>query len=169
MAVTDESYGVSIRVAAERLGISEGAIRQRIRRRTLDTQRLNGRTYVLLPPSRDDRHEPSYTGVPSAVTPNPEQQLELIRDTLLMPLIQQNQQAQATIAEQATTIGRLEERVTTLRQHIEQLEDEQRSPRFARITVDERQALEARMQTLEDQHTRPSPSQRSWWRFWGRS
>jgi len=103
------------------------------------------------------------------VTPNPEQQLELIRDTLLMPLIQQNQQAQATIAEQATTIGRLEERVTTLRQHIEQLEDEQRSPRFARITVDERQALEARMQTLEDQHTRPSPSQRSWWRFWGRS
>src|SRR5690348_4211908 len=39
---------VTIKEAADRLGISEQAVRQRIRRQTLPAQRLDGRLYVVL-------------------------------------------------------------------------------------------------------------------------
>ena len=39
---------VTVREAAERLGISEGAVRMRIKRGTLDSTRVHDRLYVLL-------------------------------------------------------------------------------------------------------------------------
>ncbi len=41
-------YQLSVREAAERLGVSEGAVRQRIRRGTLDIRRKDRRLVVLL-------------------------------------------------------------------------------------------------------------------------
>jgi hypothetical protein len=41
------------------------------------------------------------------VAPPTERQLEVVRDTLLRPLIEQNERQQATITAQAETVGRL--------------------------------------------------------------
>jgi len=150
--VTDEQYGVSILIAAQRLGLSEGAVRQRIRRKTLDARRINGRTYVVLPPSPNGfntHHEPSVTDVPPSVTLRPEQQLEMIRDTLLVPLITEHRQAHETIAEQAKTIGRLEERVDTLQAKLDAVEA---------IPLEAPAAPETPQIELE----------RPWWQFWKR-
>jgi len=81
-------------------------------------------------------------------------QLETIRDTLLRPLIEQNERQQATITEQAEAVGRL---------------------------TAERDALERRVRDLEAQSVQSPQSQPDapqtatgeatdapWWQFWRR-
>jgi len=84
-----------------------------------------------------------------------EHQLEVIRDTLLRPLIEQNERQQATMTEQAETIGK----VTAER------DNERRR----------REAVEARLGELQPQHaeslattgaTPETATRRAWWRFW---
>ena len=65
---------VTIKDAAERLRISEQAVRQRIRRKTLPAQRLDGKLYVVLsggsddsPPSPNGVHHGEHDTVASAV------------------------------------------------------------------------------------------------------
>jgi len=88
-----------------------------------------------------------------------EHQLEVIRDTLLRPLIEQNERQQATMTEQAETIGT----VTAER------DNERRR----------REAVEARLGELQPQHaespatTGATPQTATdaatdapWWAFW---
>src|SRR5690348_10891282 len=65
---------VTIKEAAKRLGISEQAVRQRIRRKTLVAQRLEGKLYVVLsvdqieaPPGPHGVYDRDHERVASAV------------------------------------------------------------------------------------------------------
>ena len=77
-------------------------------------------------------------------------QLEVFRDTLLVPLIEQSERQQQTIAEQAETIGRL----TAVRDALERRVSE----------------LEARDELRADSAQNPAPARprRRWWAFWER-
>ncbi len=59
--------GVTIKEAAQLLGISEAAVRQRLLRRTLTSTRQNGRVFVLLP---EDRETTSADSTPDDTIPN---------------------------------------------------------------------------------------------------
>jgi len=57
--------GVTIAEAARRLGISQDAVRQRIKRGTLSTYKVGNRRYVVLPPDLDaDPNAPTTAGRP---------------------------------------------------------------------------------------------------------
>jgi excisionase family DNA binding protein len=62
--------GVTIREAAQALGITEPAVRQRLQRRTLRSYRAGGRVYVILPDGASDTNEQNGVshGVSSDVT-----------------------------------------------------------------------------------------------------
>jgi excisionase family DNA binding protein len=69
-----EHETITIPEAAKRLGISEPAVRQRIRRKTLAAQRLDGKLYVVLSAGYDEPspssigvHHGEHDGVASAV------------------------------------------------------------------------------------------------------
>jgi len=109
-------------------------------------------------------------------------QLEVIRDTLLRPLIEQNERQQAAIAEQAEALGRLEAERDQARQSAEAAIaklDQVQEERDELLTV--RETLRVRLSTLEERHAE-SPMQPSsapqtdtdaatsgpWWMFWKR-
>ncbi len=112
--------GLSIAEAADRLGISENAVRQRIKRGTLDAVKVDGIWRVSLPDQADDEtdHEADYQDRPAtdyeATTSVPivsdaaRAQLAAIRDEFVQPLVDQ-------IAAQAETIGRLRAELEQLR------------------------------------------------------
>jgi len=109
-------------------------------------------------------------------------QLEVIRDTLLRPLIEQNERQQAAIAEQAEALGRLEAERDQVRQSAEAAiaaRDQMQEERDELLTL--RETLRVRLSTLEAQQAE-SPMQASsapetatdaatgvpWWAFWKR-
>jgi AraC-like DNA-binding protein len=65
----EDRHAYTLTDAARVLGTSEGALRQRIRRGTLETFKENGRVYVYLPRTdgvRDDVHTPESHALRSA-------------------------------------------------------------------------------------------------------
>jgi excisionase family DNA binding protein len=132
----------------------------------------------------------------SALSSSTETQLAIIRDTLLAPLIAQNERQQATITEQAETIGALRIERDQLQTRMVALEAKTTPaarvmgelatrPAFVPITPvppadtaaleAERDALQARVRELEQltsgwlatAPTEPSAApRRVWWRFW---
>jgi len=88
--MTIHQSGVTIKEAAQVLGISEAAVRQRLLRRTLTSTRQNGRVFVLLPEDIDSKptddtmddtiSEPSNTA--DDMKPDPD-------DPILLPLVSQ--------------------------------------------------------------------------------
>jgi hypothetical protein len=164
----DEQYSrYTVREAAIRLGLSEAAVRQRIRRHTLVAERSDGIVYVVLADDTPDKtpdntpfetvsDTPDSTAIMTAT-----QQLEAIRDEWLAPLV-------AQIAEQAETIGR----ITAERDQAQRERDDERQ---------RRQAAESRVSELEAQEAEipvqaPSAPQAAtgaatgtpWWAFWKR-
>jgi len=116
--------GLSIAEAADHLGISENAVRQRIKRGTLPAAKVDGIWSVTIidhaadrPPTSGRDHEAGYqnrppggyepTSIP-AVSPAARAQLAAIRDEFVQPLVEQ-------IAAQAEQIGRLSAEVDQLR------------------------------------------------------
>ena len=165
----DEQYGrYTVREAAIRLGLSEAAVRQRIRRHTLVAERSEGIVYVLLADDTPDKTADRTTDntpfetvdtTPDSTAIMPaHQQLEVIRDTLLRPLIEQNERQQERIAELEREAGR----ITAERDQAQR----------------DRDTLERRVSDLEaftvtyagsaDETPQPA-TQRVWWRFWERS
>jgi len=70
--------------------------------------------------------------MPPAYPATAERQLEVIRDTLLRPLIEQNERQQERIAEQAETIGALQARLSALEaQQAESLTQTSSAPQTA--------------------------------------
>jgi hypothetical protein len=56
---------LTVAQAAASLGITEGAVRSRIKRGTLQTRKEGGRVFVLLGGGTSQANQTSYTGVPS--------------------------------------------------------------------------------------------------------
>jgi len=155
-----EQYGrYTVREAAIRLGISEAAVRQRIRRHTLLVERSGSIVYVVLaddPPYNtadntaiDTPYETvDATPDSTAITRSTEYQLEVIRETLLRPLIEQNERQQERIAELEREAGSLSTERDALRSRLSILEEHQaESP-------------------AEPENAAPEAVHAPWWRRW---
>ena len=144
-----DAYGrYTVREAAIRLGISEAAVRQRIRRHTLVAERSAGIVYVVLSDATPDStsfETVDATPDSTAIMPAARQQFEAIRDEWLTPLV-------AQIAEQAETIGRVTAERDALQVRLSELQTQQTESPVTRVTTPE------------------TGVQRAWWRrFWDRS
>jgi predicted ArsR family transcriptional regulator len=129
--------GLSIAEAADRLGISENAVRQRIKRGTLPAAKGDGVWSITLvdydtdhQPTTGRDHEAGYQGRPpddyeatsssSVVSAAARAQLAAIRDEFVQPLVDQ-------IAAQAEQIGRLSAERDALQADLER-RDQETSP-----------------------------------------
>lgn len=174
--MNSEQYGrYTVREAAIRLGISEGAVRQRIHRHTLVAERSDGIVYVILADDTPSHTVDStaYETVTHTVSHTPDdtvdsttimlaarQQFEAIRDEWLQPLV-------TRIGELEREAGRLEESRDIAQQRAQELEVERNH------VAEEREALRSRLSELEAAATEsatsePETPQRVWWQFWKR-
>ncbi len=192
------SHWVKMRDVAELLGISERAARDWVSRyqipnrgsrpvlvdadaittqlRTLGrspgSPRRSPEDLSEVPGSTSEPIEAQYRMGDAPVALDAERQLAVIRDTLLRPLIEQNERLQSRLEEQAETIGKMQaaQEQARIKEEIARLERQQIEA--------ERDALAARLRAREseqDQSTVPTETtpqtatQHVWWRFWERS
>jgi DNA-binding transcriptional MerR regulator len=94
-------------------------------------------------------------GKSAMVADTARQQLETLRDTLLAPLIEQNERLVARIGELEREAGQLESERDALRSRLEALE----SP----VSAPEPQNAP---QALGPVYRIPEPAKKPWWRFW---
>ncbi len=95
--------GVTIKEAAQLLGISEAAVRQRLLRRTLTSTRQNGRVFVLLP---EDRETTSTDSTPDDTILVPDDTPDDTRPVEDNPIV-------------LTLVSQLRDEVTFLRQQVD--------------------------------------------------
>ncbi len=162
-----EATSLTIGQAARTLGVSENAVRQRIKRRSLPAAKVEGVWRVWLPdqeerpggdhqPDHSRDHEGDHQGdqeattASVAVSPAARAQLEAVRDEWLQPLVDQLRSAERTI-------GRLEAERDALAVEVERLKAAQDA------------AVAAQEPQHESQPVEPAadPSV-PWWRFWER-
>jgi len=188
--------GLSVSQAAEQLGLSANAVRHKIRRGTLPASKLNGewRIHLVADSPEDMRHRLAASPRTGAVADSPQhmledrpadrlivsaqQQVDVLRDSLVAPLVALTERQQTIIAEQAEAIGRM----VTEREHerrqaeIAALEREAvGAERDALLAAQD--ALRSRIRELEtasaespDERTSTTETrpQRVWWQFWKR-
>lgn len=135
-----EHETVTIKEAAVRLGISEQAVRQRIRRKTLLSQRLDGKVYVVL--------STGYDGNTSSTNNDHQGVASIVQDAyegLVIQLRSENE---------------------LLREQLRVKDDQIRANQILLSQLTERfRALPApeREQTMD---APAAPSPRPWWKFW---
>jgi len=124
-----------------------------------------------VPGSASEPMEAQYRTDDAPVALDAERQLEVIRDTLLRPLIEQNERLQSRLEERAETIGKMQaaQEQARVKEEIARLERQQIEA--------ERDALQVRLsaRAVEQEHP-PTPEPtgpgmatgRVWWRFWER-
>ncbi len=141
---------VTIKEASERLGISEQAVRQRIRRKTLPAQRLDGKLYVVLSAGYNE----------SPPSPTPGQDSEHVRV------------ASAVRDAYTELVAQLQSENEHLRQQLSVKDDQLRANQILMSQLTHQlHALPAAI-VAEQEHAKqapespvPAPS-RPWWRFW---
>ena len=148
---TDQGHGVPIGQAADRLGISENAVRQRIKRGTLAATKVDGIWRVVVPTGRDHEADQeadyqtdyetdqSATTSPPSMSPAAVGQLAAITEQWLQPLISQ-------IRELERDVGRL----TAERDQARRERDESRAKSSSET------------KKVDPAESTPRP----WWRFW---
>ena len=150
---SENAIVMSVVDAAAMLGISRSAVRKRIERGQLAGHKQRGVWFVVLDATDTTGHDTTGTRQDNATTAVPDvarSQLELLRDTLLRPLIEQNERQQQMIAGQAARIGVLEMERDQLRDALE------------------RAAVSAPVPQNGSSITAPAGTpQRSSWRVWG--
>ena len=178
--------GLTIAAAADRLGVSENAVRQRIKRGTLDAAKVDGVWRVALPDREDDQQD-GYQGRPSG-DPRADQeatgrsvvipeaaraQLAAIRDEFVAPLV-------ATIGALERELGRLEaERDQATRERDELRAENERlrnaavaRPEAPAATEPAEPAFRPSVAAWRERTTRavdldqPSEPVPWWWRWW---
>ncbi len=180
--------GLSVGDAAAHLGISANAVRHKIRRGTLTAYKVNGEWRVTVddPTRPTPRHTPEDTprhmppdSPADSVIVSARHQVEVLRDSLVAPLVALTERQQTIIAQLERERGRLE---TERNQALQDAENERGiSQQRAQELEAERDALQARLRVLEAQHA-GSPMQTPdatetatddaidvpWWMFWRR-
>lgn len=152
---TDQGHGLTIGQAADVLGISENAVRQRIKRGSLEAAKVDGIWRVVAGDHEADYqatgrsdyqadHEPT-TSQP-AINPAALAQLEAIRDQWLQPLVTQ-------IRELERDVGRL----TAERDHAIHERDELKGADISR-------EISAKPSSTVTETA--TPLRRPWWKFW---
>jgi hypothetical protein len=133
-----------LRVAATHLGISTEAVRMRVKRGTLPSEKRDGRVYVYVD---TDQGEESYA----------RNQLDMVRDEWLMPLVDRID------AIYQDRLNEKDELIVELRRRAEQAEQERDALKVQQI-AQERTGSTERDERHEDE-ARPD---RAWWKFWER-
>jgi hypothetical protein len=151
--MTHDQHGVTIPEAVRLLGISENAVRKRIRRRTLNTYRAGGRVYVLVGDQAsgqadDPANRPSHDQAGDQVT----DQRELI-DQLKSEnaFLRTEVEAWRTQAEQ--------QRILLTGLEARMIEAPYNAPHSP-------QAHESAEQDPGHVYVESGPQRRPWWRFW---
>jgi excisionase family DNA binding protein len=165
---------ISLAEAAKYLECSVDTVRRRLKRGAIEGRKLHTQTGYrwevrlgALPKhaqlSKQDAAQADAQADPGAlVEDQTRRQLEMLRDTLVMPLIHQNQQLHREVGELRERAGRLEaERDAAMRERDE-----------LRMHLDARESPEARENPSQDSHAgyvyrEPEAPRRPWWRFWG--
>lgn len=136
----DRSEAITIQEAARRLGVSEGAVRKRVARGTLEHDKEDdGRVYVYLPAGVDDVQDEGVDPNSSALISHLEEEISYLRD--------ENRRKDEIIMQQAVTMRAL-------------TAPEPPAP-DPENTVQEQEPPES----TEGSGNQSSP-QRSWWKFW---
>jgi hypothetical protein len=143
MSADQEDRGATIAEAARRLGVSENAVRQRIKRGAVAAWKVDGVWRVMLAEvgessdhhtdyqrDQEDDHQGRPSGnqeptMTSAVSLAARAQLSAIVEEMLAPLVAQHEARTAGLARQ---IGRLEAERDALWSRLEQIEAEQEAP-----------------------------------------
>ena len=156
-----EQVRYTVAAAAERLGISDRAVRKRIQAGTLKAE-PNGRTYwVYLEPGPEgpepgpvplDRNGPVLTGTSYRVTPGEiEQAIEHTGDKYVADMRAMFERVddlyRDRLADKDRLIVELEEQRDALRSRVSALEAQQ-------------------VESLDEPTSAPEPPRRTWWRFW---
>jgi hypothetical protein len=141
--------GVTIREAAQALGITEPAVRQRLQRRTLKSYRADGRVYVILPNGAD--HATEHNGVSHGVSSDV--------TAALHALVDQLKSENTLIREQLTIKDR---QITELHVLLQTAQRQLPAGPMDTPTVEN----EPHRSTEDPIRVRAHP-QRPWWRFWG--
>ena len=160
MSPDQEDTGLTIAEAARRLGVSENAVRQRIKRGSVTASKIDGVWRIPLvdhgdqEPGHQATMSSDYEGNQEAdqeettrsavVSPEARSQLEAIRDEWLTPLV-------TRIEALSRDLGRVEQERDQLRVALE------------RLQVSRDLATEHPAEQVSPEH-RPRP----WWRFWER-
>jgi hypothetical protein len=143
---------LTVAQAAASLGITEGAVRSRIKRGTLPTMREAGTVFVLLGGSTSQANQPPNTGVPGGQS----ELVDALQDQIRYLREQLDAEREARTDERRrhdTIVAQLTSRIPA----IESPSDERESP----LTVDEEpERAEPRPVTVESQES----VQRPWWR-----
>ena len=162
-----KATGLTIGQAARALGVSENAVRQRIKRRSLPAAKVEGVWRVWLPdqegrpsgdhqpdprPNHEGDHDADQEATTRAVTVSEaaRSQLEAVRDEWLQPLVDQLRGAERMI-------GRLEAERDVLAAEVERLKAAQAAPQASPFAPHGAQPTTTAPDT-------PVP----WWRFWER-
>jgi hypothetical protein len=141
---------LTVAQAAVRLGITEGAVRSRIKRGTLPTSKEGGNVFVLLGDSTSQANQSPNAGVPTAQS----ELVEALRDQ-----IQDLRRERDEWREQARVVDRL---LSAAMERIPQLEAPS-EPRESPETVEEEPE---RAEPRSDAPSAQEGVQRPWWRFW---
>ncbi len=140
---------LTIQEAARRLGVSEGAVRKRVTRDTLQHEKEGGRVYVFL--DEGDRR-----GVDDVqdegVDPNNDALISQLRDEVAY-LRDENRRKDEIIMQQAMTMRQLTAAPS------------QAPPEAAETAEEEAERVRPRSAT-EGPHSEAQATQRPWWRRW---
>jgi len=165
MSPDQEAEGLTIAQAARRLGVSENAVRQRVKRGSIAAAKTGGVWRVFLPDLPDHQadhdadHQADYhgdqeaTGTPT-VTPAVREQMGVVYSEWLAPLVNR-------VAGLERENGRLEQERDQLRAEVERLKT------AADVTGQDVPSLPAAASPATPR-IRPHPSPAPWWRFWDR-
>ena len=163
-----EGEGLTIAEAARAFGVSENAVRQRIKRESITAHKIDDVWRIWLP-DREGSRSPDHKATSRAIVVNPAAlaQLEAIRDQWLQPLVDQ-------LKDQAEQIGRLSAEKAAAIEDAEHLREEIAALRAARDrrtapATGQGEAIAGEGSAAPQPVSgHPGPSARPWWRFWGR-
>ncbi len=137
---------MTVQEAARRLGVSEGAVRKRVKRDTMPHDKApDGRVYVYLDGGIDERVDSGVDDSTDALVSRLEGEVEFLREQL--------RRQQEILAQQAITMRQLSAPPEEPTQDAETVEEEP-------------EGAEPRSDTGGAQEAAQGPERRSWWRRW---
>ncbi len=161
--MSHDQHGVTIPEAIRLLGISENAVRKRIRRKSLNTYRAGGRVYVL----GDDQATDQATDQPTR--PGRDQAGDQVTDQ--RELIDQLKSENAFLRTEVEAWRTQAEQQRILLAGLEarMIEAPYNAPHSPQAQVEELSATETHESAEQDArhvYVEPGPQRRPWWRFW---